>query len=154
MQWVPVATQPVEQRLVLRNRILDDDIGFARRGHVDLRRRTAIATPAAGAADERSHLALDQKVAIFVERVERGHDERALPLVEDVLDRALRNECGLQWKGSLELDVLLSVKETVEPIVQAGGGDAFLGETEDRVGARNDRKRGQGLHAATVAFVD
>ena len=129
VQRVPVATQSVEQGLVLRDRVFDDDVGRARRGHVDVCARTTLAAPAASTTNEGGHLALDQQVAVLVVRVESGNDESTLAFVPDVFDHSLGGKRRLEWKRPRELDVLLTVKKAVEAVVQTGSRDAFLRES-------------------------
>ena len=112
VQRVAVARQPVDQRLVGAGLQLDGVVGVAVGRLVRVAGRTAVAAPAALAADVGRHAGVEQRLAGVDEgRLALGDDHRALALVVDAGDLAHGLELALDGDLPVERDALLAVDE-------------------------------------------
>ena len=137
VQRVAVARQPVDQRLVGAGLQLDGVVGVAVRGLVRVARRTAVAAPAALAADVGRHAGVEQRLAGVDEGgLALGDDHRALALVVDAGDLAHGLELTLHRDLPVQGDALLAVDEHRR--VEAADGAEGAAER-----AEHHRDRGQ-----------
>ena len=154
VQRVPVAREPVQQRLVVADLLRAREVGRAIGGRVGVARGPSVAAPAARAADHRAELVVGEHLAGLIGGLDGHHDERVLALVEDVLDPRAMREPGARRQRPLELGVLLTVQQAVEAVVEARGGLARAEGVHD-AGQRRDHGVGrQGGEALAVHLVD